>query len=119
MFVWAPTLWMVILWWEGFSVFIVRGIESLFGWLYLEDGFLMWLRRRYMLLRLSVYVNVSVGSVLVCSVAMKIAYNYALRILGYLGRRATILTCSGPLKTLTTTILFFHSSSGGVNKPSI
>ena len=34
-----------------------------------------------------------------CSVAMRSTYDYGLRILGYLGRRATILTCSGPLKT--------------------
>ena len=72
-----------------------------------------------MLLRLFVNMNVSVGSVLVCSAAIKSAYNYAMRILGYPGRRATILTCNGPLKTPAPTILPFPSPSGGVNEPSV
>ena len=67
-----------------------------------------------MLLRLYVNMNVPVGTVLVCSVAIMSAYNCALRILGYLGRRATILTCSGPLKTLARVILHFPSPSSGV-----
>ena len=43
-----------------------------------------------MLLRLCVNMNVSIGSVLVCSTMIMSAYNYALRILEYLGRRGTI-----------------------------
>ena len=109
---WALTLHMVILWWGVFSIFIVRVMNSLYGWLYLEDGFLIWSRRRYILLRMYVNINVSIGSILVCSTAIKIAYNYALRILGYLGTQATILACSGPLNTPTATILFFPTPLG-------
>ena len=57
MFVWALTLRMVILWWEVFSVYIIRVMRSLSGWLYWEDEVLMWLKRRYMMLRLFVNVN--------------------------------------------------------------
>ena len=70
-------------------------------------------------LRLSVNMNIFVGSVLVCSVAIKSAYNFSLRILGYLGRRATLLTCNGPLKTLAPKISPFPSLSSGVNEPSV
>ena len=72
-----------------------------------------------MILRLFINMNVSIGSILVCFVAIKSAYNYALRILGYPGRRAVILTCSGPLKTLAPAILPFFSPFGGVNEPSV
>ena len=57
--------------------------------------------------------------VLMCSAEIKSAYNYALRILGYLGKQATILTCSGSLKAPAPMILSFPSPSGGVNEPSI
>ena len=50
-------------------------------------------------------MNVSNGSVLVYSVVIKSAYNSSMRKLGYPGRRATILTCSGPLKTPALAIL--------------
>ena len=43
----------------------------------------MWSRRRYMLLRLSLNRNVSVGSVLVCSTAIMSAYKSTMRTLGY------------------------------------
>lgn len=79
----------------------------------------MWLRGRYMLSRLSVTICVSLGSALVCSAAITSVYNYALRIWGYLGRQKTILTCSGPMKTLALAILSFHSSYGGVDNLSI
>ena len=58
---WALTFWMVILWGKAFSVFTIWVMRSLYGWLYWEDGFLMWLRKRYMLLRLSMDVNVDAG----------------------------------------------------------
>ena len=57
--------------------------------------------------------------IVVCSTAIMSVYNYAMRMLAYLGRRATILTFSGPLKTPTPTILSFHSSSNGVNEPFV
>ena len=44
-----------------FCIFIIRVMRSLFGGLYWKDGFLMWLRRRYMLLRLSMNMNVFVA----------------------------------------------------------
>ena len=47
-----------------------------------------------MLYRLSMNMNISVGSILVCYVAIKFAHNSAMRILKYTSRRATILTCS-------------------------
>ena len=72
-----------------------------------------------MLLRLYVNMNVYVGSVLVCYVATKSAYNYAMRILGYPGRRAMMLTCSGPLKTPAPAISPFPSPSSGVNEPYV
>ena len=52
-----------------------------------------------MLSRLFVNMNVLVEMVLVCSAAIRSAYTYALRILGYPCRRAMILTCNNPLKT--------------------
>lgn len=66
MFVWALTLWMVVLWWEVCIIFMMFAMRSLSGWLYREDGFLVWLRSKYMLFRLSVDVNMFVASVLVC-----------------------------------------------------
>jgi hypothetical protein len=45
----------------------------------------MWLRQRYALLRLSMNMNVSVGSILLCSAAMRSVCNSALRILGNMG----------------------------------
>lgn len=68
----------------------------------------MWLKRRYMFLRLFVNTNVYVGSILVCLAAIKNAYNAAMRILEYPGGQARILTYSGPLKTPTPPIMFFH-----------
>ena len=62
---------------------------------------------RYMLLRFYVNMNVSIGSVMVCSAAIGSVYNSPLRILEYPGRQARILTCSGPIKTLAPTLLFF------------
>ena len=63
-----------MLWWQVFSVILFR--------LYWEDRFLMWLRKRQMLLRLFVNINVSVGSILVCSTTIGSVYNYALRNIG-------------------------------------
>ena len=54
----------------------------------------------------------SVGSTLVCSIAIRSAYNNALGMLGYQGRRAVILTYRGPLKTPTPTIFMFPSPYG-------
>ena len=51
--------------------------------------------------------------------AIKTAYNYALRILGYSSRRAVIWICSGPLKTLAPTTFSLPSPSGGVNMPCV
>ena len=62
-----------------------------------------------MMLRLYVYMSVFVRSILVCSAALMSAYNYAMRIFGYLDRQATILTYSGRLKTPP--ILYFPSPS--------
>jgi hypothetical protein len=76
MIVWALILRMVILWWEFFSMFIGRIMRSLFRWMYWEDVFLMWLRRRHMLLlRLFVNTNIFVRSILVCSMAIRSACN--------------------------------------------
>ena len=57
-------------------------------------------------------VNLYMGSILVCSVAIRSAFNYALRMLGYPGKRAEIMTYKGQLKTLTPTILPFSLPSG-------
>ena len=103
----------------GFSVITIRIMRSLSRWLYWEDGFLMWLRRTYMLLRLFVNMNICIEGALVCSMVIRNAYNFAMRILGYSGRRAPILFCSGPLKTPDPAVLPFLSPSGGVNEPSI
>ena len=64
-------------------------------------------------------MNVYVVNILVCSIAIKSAYNYALRLLWHPSRRGAILICSGPLNTLAPTIFFFPSPSGGVNDPSV
>lgn len=69
-----------------FSVFTIRVTWSLSMWLYWEDGFLMWLKTKYMLLMLYVNMNVSVGSDLVCYATIGSVYNYVVRILGYHGR---------------------------------
>ena len=61
-------------------------------------------------------LNVSVGNVLVCSAVMWSAYNSTMRILGYPGGRATILTCNGPLKTMAPAMLTFPSPSSDVNE---
>ena len=85
MFVRALTLQMLILWWEVFSIITIQVMRSLSRRSYWEDEFLMWLRQRYTLLRLSMNMNVSVGSILVCSAAMRSVYNSAMRILGCMG----------------------------------
>ena len=79
----------------------------------------MWLRRKSILLRLYMDMNVSVESILVRCTVITYAYNFALRILGCLGRQAMILTCNGPLTTLALAILHFPSPSGGVNEPFV
>lgn len=71
-----------------------------------------------MLLRLFMNMNVSVGFVLVCSALIKSAYNYTMRILGYLGRRAILLTYSNPFKTMALAILPFSISIRWCDKPS-
>ena len=42
------------------------------------DGFHMWLRRIYILLRLYVNMNIYVGSVLVCVAAINITYKFVM-----------------------------------------
>ena len=111
MFVWAPTLRIVTLWWEVFSVFIIRVMRNLFGWLYWDDGFLMWSRRRYMLLRRTVNMSVSIGNVLVCPASITSSYDYPLRGLGNPGRQATMLTCSDPFKNSGTYDVVFSFST--------
>ena len=83
-------------------------------WLYWEDGFLMWLKTKYMLLMLYVNMNVSVGSDLVCYATIGSLYNYVVRILGYHSRRLTILICSGPFKIWATQYCLFV-----LHRPSI
>ena len=62
----APILQMVILcggsYYGGsfFRIYIIHVMWSLCEWIYWEDGFVMWLRRRYMLSRLSVNMTVSI-----------------------------------------------------------
>lgn len=70
-----------------FSVFTIRVMRSLSRWLYWEDGFLMWLKRRYMLFRLFLKTIVSMGNVLVFSIVIKSVYSFALRMLRYPGRQ--------------------------------
>lgn len=57
----------------------------------------MWFNSRYMLLRLSMKIHVSVRSGLACSTAISNAYSYAQRIFGTLGNLATMLVCEGAL----------------------
>lgn len=64
-------------------------------------------------LRISLNMNVSVGSVLVCSAMMRSAYNSTTRISRYPNTRATILTCNGPFETpAAPAILSFPSLAG-------
>ena len=72
-----------------------------------------------MLLRLYANMNVSIGSILVCSVPIMSAYSFSHRTLGYWGKQTTILTCIGPLITLAPVILPLPSPSNGVNEPSV
>ena len=65
-----------------------------------------------MLLRLFVNTNVYVGSVLVCYEVIKFAYRFAMRILGYSGRRATMLSCINPLKLWHLMYSFFFPNPG-------
>ena len=53
----------------------------------------------------------------VCFAVIMIAYNYALRILGYPSRRAMTLTCSGPLKIQRYCIFLVHPMI--VNEPYV
>ena len=54
-----------------------------------------------MMFMISMNVIVSMGSILVCSTAIRSAYDHALRMLGYPRKRAMILTYKGSLKTMT------------------
>ena len=51
--------------------------------------------------------DLSLGSILVCSMVIRSAHNYAMRILGYLSRQIATLTYSGPLKTPAPAIFYF------------
>ena len=72
-----------------------------------------------MLLGLFVNMSVSVGSDQSVLQRSTMRILYAPRIFGYPSRRATILTCSGPLKSPALAILTFLSPSNDVNEPSI
>ena len=103
----------------SFLDFYYLDYEEFIRWSYQEDGFLMWSRRRYMLLRLFMNKFVSVGSILVCFVTTRSAYKFAMRLVGYMLRWPTILTCSSPLKIYGSAILHLPSPSDGVQEPSI
>lgn len=90
------------------------GYEEFLGWLYWEEGFIMWLRSRYMLFRQFVNMNVFVASDLFCSVASRSAYSSAWRMFGHLGSPTTIFICNGPLYTPTPTMLTFPWAFGSV-----
>lgn len=65
-----------------------------------------------MMFMISMNVIVSMGSILVCSTAIRSAYDHALRMLGYPRKRAMILTYKGSLKTMTPITLMFPSPFG-------
>ena len=58
---------------EALAVARMWAISSLSGWLYFEEGSLMWLSKRYMLLMVSIKINVSMVKDLMCSIAMSSA----------------------------------------------
>lgn len=77
-----------------------------------------------MLLRLSVEINIFVVSALVCFIARKRAYNYALRIFGYLGGFSIVCIYSSSLtipisKSCNVVVFFREWGLGGFNDPSI
>lgn len=54
---------------------IMWAMRSLWGWLYWEEGLLVWLRSRNMMLKLYINMNVSVPTILVCSTTKSCVYN--------------------------------------------
>jgi hypothetical protein len=60
-----------------------------------------------MLYRLYVNINMSVGGILVCNVAIRSANSSSLRMLGYPSKQVAILTYKGPLKSSALAILSF------------
>ena len=79
MFVCALTFLMVMLWFEVLMVYMMWAMRILSRWLFWEEGPLIWLSSRYMMLRQSIKIYVFMLSVLVCSIARRRAYNYALK----------------------------------------
>jgi hypothetical protein len=65
MFVYALNFWIVTLCLDE----LIGAMMCVLGWLYCEEGCLKWLSRRYIRLRLSVKINVSMFRGLVCSIA--------------------------------------------------
>ena len=62
-------------------------MRSQSGLLFWEEGCLLWFSVRYMLLRLSVKMNVFLVSVLVCSIVRRRTYSYGIKIFGYLEKK--------------------------------
>lgn len=69
LFVHALTFWIATLCLGELMDAMMCVIRSLFGWLYCEEGCLMWLSRRYMLLRLFMKIKVSMFRDPMCSIA--------------------------------------------------
>lgn len=91
MFAWALPFLMMILCVDFLMAPMICVMRSLFGWLFWKEGCWMWFCRWYMLLRLSIKMNVSVLSDVVCSMANNSACNSILKMLGYLGSLVVIL----------------------------
>lgn len=73
----------------GFGIFLITFtmwvIRNLLGWFNCDDGFLTWLRSRFMLFGQYVRMLMSIAGALVCSISSSITYNSTLRTFGYLG----------------------------------
>jgi hypothetical protein len=69
---------------------MMAAIRSLSGWWCCEVGRCMWLLIRYMLLRLSVNMCVSLWVVFMVLIAKSMAFNYALRMFWYPGNLSDI-----------------------------
>ena len=81
--IWARTLWMWIKCRVQYIWCILAAIRNLSGWWCCEVGCCMWLLIKYMLLRLSVNMCVSIWVFCMVLMAMSIAFSFALRIFWY------------------------------------
>ena len=121
--VWARTFGCVIVCGVQYIWCIMAAMSSLSGWWCCEVGCCMWLLIRYILLRLSVNMCVSIWVVCMVLTAMSIAFSSALRMFWYPGNLSDIWVLLLGLYIPDPAVLPFiwpsEFSEGGMNDPSV